>query len=801
MATTRNIYVATAGQTQFDLTFPYISRTDVSVRVGTQEVTDFTFVTATRVQLATPAIGGERVVVYRRTPVDAPRVNFAANSILTDGDLNDNQTQLLYRLQESEDLLDGVDVEGAAAAAELAQEAAAEAVGATINKLNKVEYPVIRDILPLAGDGVTNCAAALSAVGQAFITLPPGNFRVSTNVTIDRPIYFAPGSRMTVDAGVTVTFTGKGQVTSDCRRQIFYGPGAILGLRLVDETWFVGDKLYALDFDYITHDVTTPLGLLGPNADVELQRAANAVRENGKYLAHSGVLSLSGEVLIAFNQQVEIVGDVRTSLYIWTSLKTNGFALNKQRSKYSGIWFRKYAMDQYATEGVALYVNSSQVQANNFMISGAYVGVSQQNQAGGFYSTFEIYGSKASAFALTNVNDTAVGHFVINGGDELGTFAPVSGTWSNVQYGDQLTGSTSGAKFVARHINPAGKMYMAKNYQNAAFPVIGEVFTNARTGATATLTGFEYSHDQAGMCLYQTAGSSVLSNLAEGAFVTSGDIIGGYRSLLVLGSGVGYREGPSFNGFTNVFFDSAIAEGIKIEKADGVRFVGGWLAARGNGFNIQDARQVTFSAMDIRDSDGYAGLLQGQYSTAIDFTDCYVVDNRAGVHGTTGSQVRVSADFQGTINIKGGRWGKSVSTRHSTDTALEFLGTSAKFVAIGTTFRTTRQFPIGGLFGLAQYWVQGCDGARMKSRVATTIPTGQSSVTLAHGLPFTPDPSVALVNVNSGNGWGGGVSAYVSAATATTFTVTLQDKDGNVFPATKNVNVLCTLDQSYNGIN
>lgn len=663
----------------------------------------------------------------------------------------------------------------------------------------KAQYPVVSDLLATAGDGITNVGPTLARTDVDFFTLPPGNFLVSTNTTITKPVYFAPGSIMTINSGVTVTFSGAGQVTSDCRRQVFYGTGAVLGLRFVDETWFVGDKIYALDRDYITNDVTTPLDLLGPNADAELQRAANACRQNAKYQCHSGVLSLSGDVSIAFNDQVEIRGDIRTSLYMWTSLKTNGFALNQQRSKISGVWFRKYAMDQFATEGVGLYINSSQPFVDNIMVSGAFIGIQHVNHAGGFFDSLEIYNAKSAAFSLVNVNDTVLKGFLFNGGNELGSFTSPSAGWTSVINGDVITGGTSGAKFVVGHVTPVGKLYISKFYQNAQQAVIGEVFTNDRTGATATLSAYEYPHAEAGIKLEQTGFS--VSNFTEGTFVSSGDIINGYRSLLILGSGVGYREGPSFNNFTAVFFDSALAEGIKLDKTDGVRFVSCWVSARLNGFNIQDSRQISFNGCEIRDSAAYGGLIGGAFSAAIDFTDCAVTDNRSGVPGTTGSQITVGSEFVNAITIKGGRWGKSVSTRHSTDTAIEFLGTSAKVVALGVTFRSTRNFPIGGLFGLPQRLVAGCDGARMVSRVAGTILTGQSSVTLSHGLNFTPDGSIAVVQPNSANGWGGGASAYVSATTSTTYTVTLLDKDGNVFNATKNMNFICTFDQSYNAIN
>lgn len=707
-------------------------------------------------------------------------------------------TKVFVRYQEALD--EGTDVSSKADRTGLNIDPVAEAplFREAIAARAKPEYPVIKDLLAAAGDGVTDCSATLARTDIDFITLPPGDFRVTSNCTITRPLYFAPGAKMTIDAGVTVTFSGKGQVTSDCRRQIFYGTGAVVGLRLVDETWFVGDKIYSLTFDQVTHDVTTPLSALGPDADAEVQRAANAVRQNGKYLCHSGVLSLSGANLIAFNNQVEIVGDVRTSLYMWTTLQTEGFALNRSRSKVSGVWFRKYTMEEFATSGAALYVNSSQIIADNLMIYGAYIGIIQFNQAGGHYSEMSIYGSRNSAFALNNVNDTSISNFIFQGSGEVASFTSPSAGWSPIG-GDILTGSTSGAKFTVYHQTAFGKVYLTRFYQNATgFPVPGETFTISRNGATATLSAYEMPHNDAGMKLYQNGFG--VGNYTEGAFVANGDILGGRRALLILGEGVGYREGPSFNMFTNVFFDSTLETSVLLKYTDGVRLTNCWIASKNVGLQSEDARNISLVSCEVRDNDSYGAVIQGTFAGHHDFISCAVTDNRIGIAGTTGAQVQVAANFQATLNIEGGKFGKSVSTRHSTDTAIEFLGTAAKFTAKGTNFGGTRFFPLGNIFGLPQYWVQGCSAARMKSRGSAVILAGGNSVVVTHGLSFTPAASLVRLQPNSGNGYGGGASFSVSAVDATSITITLYDPDGDVFVATKNVGVLWEIDQSYNAI-
>lgn len=143
-----------------------------------------------------------------------------------------------------------------------------------------------------------------------------------------------------------------------------------------------------------------------------------------------------------------------------------------------------------------------------------------------------------------------------------------------------------------------------------------------------------------------------------------------------------------------------------------------------------------------------------------------------------------------------------------TDSAILFLpngglpgATNSHFTWVGGECRGFRVFPIGNLTGVANYWVQGVLGARLKARGTGTIPTTALNTTFAHGLPLTPDKNLVRIGVNSVNSYGGGAALVASAADATNLTVGLYDKDGTAFAATKNVNFWWEVDQSYNAIN
>jgi hypothetical protein len=110
--TSRVVYTATAGQTQFDYTFPYLDKAHIHVLVDGAEVS-YTWVNSSRIALNTPASAGKKVSVRRITPVNAPLADFQNGSVLTGPDLQLAVTQSLYRDQEiSDDVLDIADPGG-----------------------------------------------------------------------------------------------------------------------------------------------------------------------------------------------------------------------------------------------------------------------------------------------------------------------------------------------------------------------------------------------------------------------------------------------------------------------------------------------------------------------------------------------------------------------------------------------------------------------------------------------------------------------------------------------------------------
>lgn len=101
------LYVATAGQREFDVPFPFINRSHVEVLVNGVITPIQEWVGGARLRIATPLAGGESVVLQRETPIDQALVKFQNGAVLTQEDLNLAVQQLLYRQQEVTALYNG----------------------------------------------------------------------------------------------------------------------------------------------------------------------------------------------------------------------------------------------------------------------------------------------------------------------------------------------------------------------------------------------------------------------------------------------------------------------------------------------------------------------------------------------------------------------------------------------------------------------------------------------------------------------------------------------------------------------
>ena len=93
-------YVGVAGQTDFDVTFPFLSPTHVEVLVNGIKHFPLEWVNPTRLRLALAPGAGASVVIQRNTPIEQQLVMFQDGAVLTQEDLNTAVQQLLFKQQE-----------------------------------------------------------------------------------------------------------------------------------------------------------------------------------------------------------------------------------------------------------------------------------------------------------------------------------------------------------------------------------------------------------------------------------------------------------------------------------------------------------------------------------------------------------------------------------------------------------------------------------------------------------------------------------------------------------------------------
>lgn len=108
MAFARDVYTATAAQTDFTISFPYLDSSDVYVyEDGTLKTvtTDYTLPDATTVRFNSGLAGGETIVVQRKTSQSARLVDYTAGPLLED-DLDNDSLQAFYMVQEALDVSD-----------------------------------------------------------------------------------------------------------------------------------------------------------------------------------------------------------------------------------------------------------------------------------------------------------------------------------------------------------------------------------------------------------------------------------------------------------------------------------------------------------------------------------------------------------------------------------------------------------------------------------------------------------------------------------------------------------------------
>lgn len=101
MAITQNTYTGNGSLTTYSFTFPYLEETDIKVSLDGVDTSAYTLANATTINFNSAPANGVAIRIYRVTNTDSAQATFFAGSAIRAQDLNDNNLQVLYAVQET----------------------------------------------------------------------------------------------------------------------------------------------------------------------------------------------------------------------------------------------------------------------------------------------------------------------------------------------------------------------------------------------------------------------------------------------------------------------------------------------------------------------------------------------------------------------------------------------------------------------------------------------------------------------------------------------------------------------------
>jgi hypothetical protein len=101
MAVTQNTFTGDGSTVLFSFTFPYLETTDIKVSLDGSVTTAYTLANATTIQFNTAPANGVAIRIFRQTDDSALSAQFYTGSAIRSQDLNNNFTQVIYKVQET----------------------------------------------------------------------------------------------------------------------------------------------------------------------------------------------------------------------------------------------------------------------------------------------------------------------------------------------------------------------------------------------------------------------------------------------------------------------------------------------------------------------------------------------------------------------------------------------------------------------------------------------------------------------------------------------------------------------------
>lgn len=221
MATTRakDFYTADGTTQEFPISFPFISRTHISVTVAGVEAT-FSFNNDSQISISTPSVNAGDMVIIKRNTSDTTRlVDYVDGSNLTEADLDLDSKQAFYMAQEALDETESVSLDDL----DQVNDAAVSTNDAEILITDGVQFTN----KPISGDTTITNAGVVTISDDAVTTQKI----LDSNITTDKIANLNVTTDKIANLNVTTGKIADGAITTDK-----IDPNAVISTKIADNS-------------------------------------------------------------------------------------------------------------------------------------------------------------------------------------------------------------------------------------------------------------------------------------------------------------------------------------------------------------------------------------------------------------------------------------------------------------------------------------------------------------------------------------------------------------------------------------
>lgn len=443
-------------------------------------------------------------------------------------------------------------------------------------------------------NSIDSAVAAASANGGVLL-LPPGEYPVNSNLVVPQNVTLeiANGAMLNIMPGVVLTINSRINAGD---YKIFTGSGSISGLKDVNLMWFAGDKLNT-----------------STDALADIQKAYDSCSSKAVVRWPSGFFCISGAspIVISKGQHTIGAGSFGTELRYLTSAM-NGFQVSGQFAKMEGLSLDKHDQTLIPTSGIGLSVTAGNFWLYDVTIRTGYRSISIVGAGTVKLLNFNVHDSVQSGVYCENSNDVYLSDFTIAAINDYCVLSGVTGTFV---VGEVVTFSGGASGTIASILAPN----ILKIKFGGSNPSTDETITGSTSGASATVASVTIMHSLGGIRLF---------NRVEAFVARTGDVIGGRYSITTDAAANTSRQRPSFNRFSDMFFDSA-DNGALFDKSVEFNFVGCWFSssAPGSGATINAVDGFTFEGTTFANNYQHGCVVQSSAKRVIFTAGCKFMGN------------------------------------------------------------------------------------------------------------------------------------------------------------------------------